>query len=455
MSLKLKITLWVSAGLMLILFFSFIFVYYMFIRVTTKGEVELLKEKARTLILKDLPNHPEFWQNNSQMEELLIPQEMVRYIAPDSKVVYQIYSDPKLLSYSADYVDKETVIIESAPDGIFIFVKMPVYKEGHQVAILEIGRNLRRLGEYSRMLISILLLTSTGALILALLGGYFYTNVLFRPLQQLVTTMQNIEKSGSFRHIPMPEKLTNDELIMLGATFNRMIDRLQEMFQKQEQFLADASHELRTPLTIIESYASLLRRWAFRDDKLREEALEAIISESAQLKILTQNLLSLTDKEREDCEQKSTFDLLPIAQQTAASLRVTSSREIEVQIEQDLKELPMNGDPYKIRQLLIILLDNALKYSQQTVVLKIGVTESKWVTIEVIDQGIGIAESDLPHLFDRFYRTDKARNRKQGGVGLGLAIAEHIVQKHEGTIQIKSCLGQGTTALITLPKMCQ
>lgn len=455
MSLKLKITLLVSVGLMLILFFSFTFVYYMFIRVTTKGEVELLKEKARTLILKDLPSHPEYWQNNSQMDEFLIPQEMLRYIAPDSKVVYQLYSDPKLLRFSPSYVNKETVILETAPDGIFIFVKTPVFKEGHQVAILEIGRSLRRLGEYSNMLISILLLTSTGALILAILGGYFYTNALFRPLQHLVTTMQNIEKSGSFKHIPMPDKLTNDELTMLGATFNRMIDRLQEMFQKQEQFLADASHELRTPLTIIESYASLLRRWAFRDDKLREEALEAIISESAQLKILTQNLLSLTDNRRENCEQRTSFDLLPIVEQTTASLRVTSCREIEVQIEQDLKELHMIGDPYKIRQLLIILLDNALKYSQQMVVLKIGATENKWVTIEVIDQGIGIAESDLPHLFDRFYRADKARNRKQGGAGLGLAIAQHIVQKHEGTIQLKSCLGQGTTALITLPKTCQ
>ena len=85
---------------------------------------------------------------------------------------------------------------------------------------------------YSEMLISILVLTSIGALILALIGGYFYTNVLFRPLHQFITTMQNIEKSGSFRHIPLPAKQANDELMMLGATFNRMIDRLQDMFRK-------------------------------------------------------------------------------------------------------------------------------------------------------------------------------------------------------------------------------
>ncbi|MBP1964702.1 sensor histidine kinase [Paenibacillus aceris] len=455
MSLKLKITLGVTVGLMLILFISFTFVYYMFIRVTTKGEADLLKEKARTLLLKDLPNHPEYWRDNSQMEELLIPQEMLRYISPDAKVIYQIYSDENLLRYPVIYVNKDTVIVETASDGIFVFVKMPVFKEGHQIATLEIGRSLRRLDQYANMLISVLLLTSTGTLILALVGGYFYTNVLFRPLHYFASTMQNIEQSGSFRHINLPMKATNDEMMMLGATFNRMIDRLQDMFQKQEQFLADASHELRTPLTIIESYASLLRRWAFHDEKLREEALEAIISESAQLKVLTQNLLSLTDVVRENCEQNVSFDLLPLARQTVASLRITSGRDIEVQLDSDRQELLMAGDSYKIKQLLIILIDNALKYSQQKVVLSISLTEDKWVILKVVDQGIGIAENDIPHLFDRFYRSDKARNRKQGGVGLGLAIALHIVQKHRGTIELQSRLGEGTSAIVKLPVTCQ
>ncbi|MEC0269617.1 HAMP domain-containing sensor histidine kinase [Paenibacillus anseongense] len=455
MSLKLKITLGVAVGLMLILFISFTFAYYMFIRVTTNGEADLLKEKARTLLLKDLPNHPEYWQDNSQMEELLIPQEMLRYIGPDSKVIYQIYSDETLIRYPVTYVNKDTITVETAQDGIYVFVKMPVFKEGHQLATLEIGRSLRRLGQYADMLISVLLLTSTGTLILALIGGYFYTNVLFRPLQDFVCTMQNIEQSGSFRHINLPAKDTNDELVILGATFNRMIDRLQDMFQKQEQFLADASHELRTPLTIIESYASLLRRWAFHDEKLREEALEAIISESAQLKQLTQNLLSLTDVVRENCEQDVDFDLLPLAHQTAASLRMTSGREIDVELASEQQELLMSGDSYKIKQLLIILLDNALKYSQQKIVMHIELTNDHWVILKVIDQGIGIPEDDIPHLFDRFYRSDKARNRKQGGVGLGLAIALHIVQKHKGTIEIQSHLGEGTTVIVKLPTTCQ
>ncbi|MDR6554345.1 HAMP domain-containing sensor histidine kinase [Paenibacillus qinlingensis] len=454
MSLRLKITLWVSVGLMIILFFSFTFVYYMFIRVTTKGEIDLLKDKASALLLKDLPNHPEYWKNNMQMDELLIPQEMLRYITPDSKVAHQIYSDTSLVSYPASYSTMASEDLITDADGILLFVRTPVFKDGKQVALLEIGRNLRRLGMYSEMLISILVLTSIGALILALIGGYFYTNVLFKPLHQFIATMQNIENSGSFRHITLPDKHRNDELMRLGTTFNRMIDRLQEMFRKQEQFIADASHELRTPLTIIESYASLLRRWASSNDQLREEALEAIVSESAQLKLLTQNLLSLTDTYRENCEQNTDFDLIPLVEQTAASLRITTSREIRVQSELDMKELPMSGDPYQIRQLLIILIDNALKYSQKIVDIRISL-QDKWVTLEVMDQGIGIAEEDLPHIFDRFYRSDKARNRKHGGAGLGLAIAQHIVHKHQGNLELQSSLGLGSTAIVTLPQSCQ
>ncbi|NEW08024.1 HAMP domain-containing histidine kinase [Paenibacillus sp. SYP-B3998] len=454
MSLRLKITLWVTAGLMLILFFSFTFVYYMFIRVTTNGEIELLKEKAHTLLQKDLPNHPEYWNNNNQMDEFLIPQEMLRYITPDTKVLYQIYSDENLLRYRPSYVNKETITTETARDGIFIFVKVPVFQQGHQVAVLEIGRSLRKLGEHANILISILSLTSAGALILAVTGGYLYTNVIFHPLHQLISTMQNIEKSGSFRRISMSKTKTQDELFMLGDTFNRMIDRLEETFMKQEQFLADASHELRTPLTIIESYASLLRRWAFSDAALREEALEAIQSESAQLKLLTQNLLSLTHAVREECEQSVSFDLLPFIQKTASSLRLTSGRHIEVHTPPELKELHMTGNPNKLKQLLIILVDNALKYSKQDVTIQVN-DEANQVRLTVVDHGIGIAEKDLPHLFDRFYRADKARNRKLGGAGLGLAIAHNIVMKQKGTITLQSSLGEGTKAVVTLPKTCQ
>lgn len=448
MSLRLKISIWMTAGLLLILILSFSIVYYLFLRITTNGELELLKEKALALQERDLPNHPEYWYEPGHLDEFLIPQEMIRYIMPDSTVRYQIFSDSKLLSHRAVYTTRETVMIRQFHQGIYIFVKMPIYDQGKQVAVLEIGRSLKKLGEYSYILISILVLTSIGAVILALAIGLFYTKIIFRPLRVLITTMQNIERSGDFRRIELPQERKGDELISLGATFNKMINRLEDTFQKQKQFLADASHELRTPITIIESYASLLRRWALNDEKLREEALDAIQSEASQLKELTQNLLFLLDTEREQRINWESFDLLSLVQSTAAALRLTHGRNIEVRIPQ--KKLHMSGDPHKMKQLLVILLDNALKYSQKAVMIRVEQLKTS-IQIQVIDQGIGIAEEDIPHLFDRFYRADKARNRKLGGVGLGLAIAHSIVKLHEGSIDINSLLGKGTTITVTFP----
>ncbi|UJF32888.1 sensor histidine kinase [Paenibacillus hexagrammi] len=457
MSLKVKITVWVTAGLTLILLLSFIFVYVMFIRVTTNGEIELLKEKSHTLLLRDLPGHPEYWNGPGHLDEFLIPQEMIRYITADGKVQHQIFSDEKLMQYEPVYTNHETVATRHTQDGIFIFVETPVYDNGHQVATLEIGRSLRKLGEYSNTLISILTLTLAGAVILALSSGYLYIKVIFHPLHQLISTMQNIEESGAFRRIELKRKPRRkdhpDELTLLGSTFNRMMDRLEETFHKQEQFLADASHELRTPLTVIESYASLLKRWALKDADLREEALDAIQSETAQLKRLTQNLLSLMETEKESCKHGEPFDLVALVQVTCSSMRVTSGREIELQTAAE--EFQMTGDPYKIKQLLIILLDNALKYSSKSVTVELSQASADTLRLQVTDQGIGIAEEDLPHLFDRFYRTDKARSRKLGGVGLGLAIAANIVKSHEGTISFDSRLGEGTSVTVSLPRTCQ
>jgi two-component system sensor histidine kinase ArlS len=455
MNLKIKITLLLTLWLLFILLFCNVVIYYLFIRFTTGSEVELLKEKAHTLLLKDLSHHPEYWNIPGELDPYLIPREMIRYVSVDSKVLFQVYKDKELLKQPPSYVNKESTRIVNRDREFYVYVMTPVYDKEHQVATLEIGRNLVQLSTFTETLVSVLLLTSVGAVILSLLGGYFYTKVLLQPLDQLILTMQTIEKNGVFRRIDLESHPERDELTMLGATFNRMIDRLEESFQRHQQFLADASHELRTPITVIDSYASLLRRWASSDPALREEALDAIQSESAQLKQLTQNLLSMMNTEEEQRMKWVEFDLEPLVRSTAASLRLTFNRSIEIRLSHEgCESLTMRGNPEKIKQLLVILLDNAFKYSKKAVILSIE-KEARHMKIQVIDQGIGIAEEDLPHLFDRFYRTDKARNRKLGGTGLGLAIADNIVRQHEGTITLSSRLGEGTMVTVKLPVTCQ
>jgi two-component system, OmpR family, sensor histidine kinase ArlS len=455
MNLKIKITLLLTLWLLFILLLCNVVIYYLFIRITTNSELELLKDQAQTLLLKDISRHPEYWDIPGELDRYLIPREMIRYVTANANVLFQVYRDKELLTKPPQYVLKETTRIVNRNGAFYVYVMTPVYENEHQVATLEIGRSLGPLSNFTHTLLSILLLVSVGAVILSLLGGYFYTKVLLKPLDQLIFTMQTIEENGVFRRIDLESHPERDELTMLGATFNRMIDRLEETFQRHEQFLADASHELRTPITVIDSYASLLRRWASSDPALREEALDAIQSESAQLKQLTQNLLSLMNTEEKQRIKWVEFDLEPLVQSTAASLRLTFNRSIEVRLSHEgCKSLTMRGDPEKIKQLLVILLDNALKYSKKAVILSIE-KEARHMKMQVIDEGIGIAEEDLPHLFDRFYRADKARNRKLGGAGLGLAISENIVRQHGGTITMSSRLGEGTTVTVKLPITCQ
>lgn len=456
MSLKVKLTLLLSLWLIVILLLYNVFVLYFFINVSANSEIELLQQKAITLMERDVMNQPEFWEDPNLIKEFLIPNEMIRIIDKDSSVKRIMGTDAKLLKHPAKYVDisqPNSVQDISLTDGISVYVQVPIFSGNEQVAVLEIGRELGTLEKYIGMLVSVLLFTSIGAIIASLLGGYFYARVVvFEPISKLAHTMEAIHKSGTFKRLEIDPSSKNNEIAQLGHTFNEMIARLELTFERQKQFIGDASHELRTPLTIIESYANLLRRWAASDPALREEALDAIHSESVRLKELINNLLRLIDTDKEEQVKWVTFDLRSLIESTASSIQLTFDRQIITNFKNNNDDTIMTkGDPEKIKQLLIIMLDNAIKYSKKPIQIHVD-KEFRHIKIQIIDQGIGIAKEDIPHLFDRFYRTDKARNRKHGGVGLGLSIAENIVKLHHGTITVNSEPGEGTTITIRLPR---
>ncbi len=450
MSLKHRVALMLACWILVILLLGNIFIYYLVIQIVTKSEIELLNNEANSLLNKGLLEHPEIWNDPGQWKDFLIPREMIRLIGPDSSVLYQIYSDEELLQKPPHYETRRRTEIKHTRSGFYVYVLVPAYVKDHQAAVLEIGRNLKPFNDYLKVLLTVLLFTSLGAVILSLGGGYFYTEVLLKPLHRLIHTMQNIEQSGGFRRLQLDGAPRGDELTHLMRTFNRMMDRLEEMFERQNQFLADASHELRTPLTIIESYASLLRRWASSDEAIRQEALEAIQSEASRLKEMTNQLLVLMHTEDDVSILKAIFPLAPIVESASVSMQLAFHRSIHVHYRKEETFL-VKGDPEKIRQLLIILIDNAIKYSKEPIHIYVEKVTGG-IELRVVDFGIGIAESDLPHLFDRLYRADKARSRKKGGMGLGLAIAKNIVRQHDGFIEIQSRFGQGTTVIVTLPR---
>ena len=194
----------------------------------------------------------------------------------------------------------------------------------------------------------------------------------------------------------------------------------------------------------------MLKRWGRDDANIRDEAIEAIGKESQRLQNLTKSMLQLAQAETEDWLKLETFDLVQLADETADMLHMTFQRMIRVHTtgKQDIR---LGADKEKIRQLLVILIDNAIKYSKEPIDISLSVHKNV-VRFSVADKGIGIPEDEMPYLFERFYRVDGARSRTTGGVGLGLSIAKRIVDLHEGQIDVFSKPEQGTTISIAIPQ---
>lgn len=262
--------------------------------------------------------------------------------------------------------------------------------------------------------------------------------------------MEEIQSSGSFKQISLDLR-KKDELYQLGTTFNKMITLLKTQFERQQQFVSDASHELKTPLTVIESYANMLKRWGKKREDVLEEAVEAIHSESIRMKELTNQMLELASEDSQLNLESETIDLAAIAVESAKNMEMAYKRTITITGARE--NVLIKGDKHKIKQLLFIFLDNAVKYSKDTITINLSKTDT--IRCEVIDNGPGMAKEDIDHIFERFYRVDKARSRETGGAGLGLSIAQKIVKAHAGEIQVESKVGEGTKMICIFPRIDQ
>ena len=227
---------------------------------------------------------------------------------------------------------------------------------------------------------------------------------------------------------------------------------IQTAMGRQRSFVADASHELRTPLTLIRANAELLQRPSSTTEETGETAAQ-IIAETDRLNNLVSQLLTLA---RADADHSAfhmeRIDLAEIAADTAREMRLLAERR-QITVECDTNgPVGVEGDDTRLRELITILIDNAIKYSDEGSSVRVSVEKADGqATLTVSDNGRGIPPDALPHIFDRFYRADKARSREIGGTGLGLAIARWIVDSHDGHIEIDSRQGEGTTISIELP----
>lgn len=325
----------------------------------------------------------------------------------------------------------------------------PLVLRTQTVGIISVAQSLQPTNDTLARLAALLAGGVFLGLFFAAVGGAFLADRALAPIDRVTRTAQSITQSNDLNR-RIEESKSRDEVGLLAATFNQMLSRIDGIFRAQQQFVADVSHELRSPLTAIRGNLDLLQRGAADDATQRAEALEAIDSESARMQRLVSDLLLLAQadagfKIRKEKVELDTLvlDVYRHARATAGGVKVVLGKEDQALVE---------GDPDRLKQLLMNLADNAIKYTPTggTVTLSLE-RDPPWVRLAVQDTGAGIPAVDLPKIFDRFYRVDKARSRDKGGTGLGLAIAQWIAQAHDGRIEVSSSVGQGSLFTIWLP----
>jgi heavy metal sensor kinase len=312
-----------------------------------------------------------------------------------------------------------------------------------------VGRSVRK--EQAELNAFAWQLAGAGAAVLAvgLAGGWLVSARILRPVAAISATASAISATNLSGRIGMDK--VDRELAELAGVLNAMFDRLEAAFERQTRFTADASHELRTPLAIIRSHAELALARPRSGEEYRE-ALEACLRAAGRMTGLVNGLLTLAraDAGRLDL-QRQPVDLRRVVEENVALFRPLAEKK-GVSLVADLAPAVVTGDAGGLGQVVTNLLSNAAQYNRPggEVCLRLGVSDGAAV-LSVADTGCGIPAEDRPHIFERFYRVDKARSRAQGGSGLGLAICKSIVEAHGGTIDFETEPGRGSTFWVRLP----
>jgi signal transduction histidine kinase len=361
----------------------------------------------------------------------------------------------------------------------YTFLVGPVSYGPIIVGYLILGSPVDPNGQLPRLILT-LLLGGLGTMVIAQIGGFWLADRAMRPVKTITQAARQIGETDLSRRLNMGSR---DELGQLADTFDDMLARLQAAFDRQRQFTADASHELRTPLTIVglEAGRALEAPKGAQDYR---QALGVIQSENEYMSRLVGNLLILSRMDAGQAKlQKEALDLSDLALEVIERLAAIASRNGVELVTGDLPEVPISGDRQYLSQMISNLVENGIKYvrsEHKCVQIETGILHEEseaskngrgnhnhvqqvdfgWVRIS--DNGPGISQEHLPHLFDRFYQVDKARSRsmedeenssdqESTGTGLGLSIVQWIVNAHDGKVSVQSELGVGTVFEVRFP----
>jgi heavy metal sensor kinase len=313
-------------------------------------------------------------------------------------------------------------------------------------ALLLVGIPLNSVTDILTRLSRALTLVVMVAFVSFAIGVWLLSYRVLAPVKRVTQTASRVTGLDLSQRVPVPK--TDDEIKELAVTLNHMLDRLQESFETQRRFTADASHELRTPVTAIVGHANyLLRRTKPSGEQV--DSLTVIRREAERMAKLVNDLLELARADAGFSIKREPMNLVEVVEAVhMETTPVAGQTVIEVSSHQPLVEVL--GDAARLKQVVLNLVQNAINAGAQRIVMTVS-QEKGQVRLEILDDGPGIPQEAIPHLFDRFYRVDGARSTRGNGSGLGLAIVKWIVQQHEGTVSVESRLGEGTVFTVLIP----
>jgi len=313
-----------------------------------------------------------------------------------------------------------------------------------QVVQDERDRNTQDLRTYS-------LIGVAAVLVLGAVGGYFLSGWMLKPVDRVSLLAARISHTNLEERINY--KGPKDEVKRLADTFDDMLRRLEEAFESQKQFIQDASHELKTPIATALANIEVLEMDGRATAEDYKHLMDVIKMSLERMNDVSSGLLLLSEGTPPESKwaRVDINSLMNEVVDEAGAEAMSAGISLEWKPAQSV--LDIKGDALHVKQAIINLVDNAIKYNRPGGAVQLSTrSDDNRVVIEVRDSGIGIAPEDLPHVFERFYRVDKSRSRERGGSGLGLAIVKKIVEDHGGTVSVESTLGQGSTFRISLLK---
>ncbi|HYW20662.1 MAG TPA: ATP-binding protein [Nodularia sp. (in: cyanobacteria)] len=381
----------------------------------------------------------------------------LRVLSPQGRLLAT--SDPKLDNQVKDWFQvpgireaQQNRIQQGVTKGVLsnrdrLYITRPIERNGQLLGIIRMSITLKQFQQqFARVIWSIFGTLAITIVLCALISSRFA-----RSLSKPIEIMQNFAIRLGGGHFG--DRVTiheNNELDQLAAELNRMSERLASLDKERRVFLANVSHELRTPISNVQVTVDALKAGAFEEPELRDRFFQTIESETKRLSRLIHDLLDLGRLEAGVAElEKQTISLHGLINRAVNALE-PRMRTLEISIQMNVENLSIQGDPERLLQAILNLLDNAIKHSPVNSQIFIsGYSEGKQAIIQIQDQGKGIKEGDLPRIFEQFYTTDPAR--KGSGNGLGLAISKRIIEAHQGSIMANSIPNQGAIFTIYLP----